>query len=173
MTEQNARRPTQAVPAAQIRPPINPFLGLLPKSLWNRQKDLFFYVAEFLPLNVSATASVEVVIQADSDFLITYGVAVVTDTSDVTVASVANAFAPFNPPFLATITDSGSGRAFMSSGVSFANLFGTGTLPAIWPFPKLIKASSVLSTKLQNLVATAYRIRIAYGGFKVFNYQGD
>ncbi len=159
--------------SGQIKVPINPFLGLLPKSLWNRQKDFFVYGSEFLPIAASQTASQEITIQADSDFIVMSGVAVVTDVSDATVGSTVNAFDKFNPPFLATITDTGSGRAFMDSGVPFRNLYGPGELPAIWPFPKMIRASSVLSTRLENLTATAFNVRLSYFGIKVFGYKEE
>jgi hypothetical protein len=162
----------QAIVTGQIKVPINPFLGLLPRSLWNRHKDFFTYGVEFLPLAASeAGANGDIAIQADSDFMIIGAAAVVTDTSDAAIASTANAFDKFNPPFLVTLTDTGSGRAFSNIGIAFKNLFGTAEQPAIWTFPKLIRASSVLTTKIQNLVATAYRVRIAYTGIKIFSYK--
>lgn len=160
----------QAIVTGQVKVPINPFLGLLPRNLWNRHKDLFFYNVEFLPLAASdAGAGGDIQIDADSDFLIMGASAIVTDVNDVVVASIVNAFDKFNPPFLVTLTD--AARSFSNIATGFKNLFGTAEQPAIWPFPKLIRATTTLTTKIQNLSATAYRIRISYAGIKIFAFK--
>jgi hypothetical protein len=165
-------RMLQAIMTGQIKVPLNPFLGLLPKQLWNRPKDLFIYGAEFLPIAASGAPKVDINIEADSDFLIMAANAVVTDTADAIVASTANGFDKFNPPFLVTLTTTGSGRSMMNTGISLANLFGTGQFPAVWTFPKLLRASTTFSVTLQNLVATAFNVRLSFHGIKVFSNKG-
>lgn len=134
-----------------------------------KDKDPYFYRAQFLPIAASASGSiVEFSIESDSDFVCFGANAVVTDTADLTVASTANGFDPFNPPFLITIRHSGSGQNLMNAGVAFANIVGTGRDPYYWPIPKVFPARSVVQTQMDNLVATAYRVRIAYIGFKAY-----
>ena len=134
-----------------------------------RKKDPYFYRVQYLPLTASLTSIVEFTVESDSDFVCLGANAVVTDTSDVAIAAAANTFDPFNPPFLVTIKHSGSGgQNLMNAGVAFANIFGTGRDPYYWPVPKVFGARSVVSTTLENLVATDRRIRIAYVGFKAY-----
>ncbi|MGH7166468.1 MAG: hypothetical protein ACREIS_13195 [Nitrospiraceae bacterium] len=140
---------------------MSPFYGWLPRSLWRKVKDFFVYSSDFIPLAAGGTATQDIAVQADSDFVIIAGVRVYTTTGDVAIAG--DFF-----PALVTIRDSGSGRQLMDRPVHAQNLFGTAQLPAYWPFPKLIRASSTVSTTLQNLEATARNIRISYWGFKVF-----
>ena len=165
MANKSQAQRVQAVPTAQILPSLNPFLGLLPKDLWNRVKDFFIYSVEFLPLAASETLTTDIAIQADSDFLIMAGVRTVTDTANTTLQTFV--------PQTVLITDSGSGRQLMDRAVHIENLFGTAQLPAIWPYPKLIRASSTLSTRLTNLDgANARNVRLSYLGFKIFGFSG-
>ncbi len=135
-----------------------------------KQKDPYWYRVQFVPLAASATgANQDFSVESDSDFVCLGANAVVTDTSDVVVAAVANAFDPFNPPFLATIRHTGPGQNLMNAPVAFANIFGNRQFgPIFWPIPKIFPARAVISTILDNLVATAYRVRIAYFGFKAY-----
>jgi hypothetical protein len=50
---------------------------------------------------------------------------------------------------------------------------GTAQLPTYWPMPKIFRANSTISTTVQNLEATDRNVRIAYLGFKVFDYPMD
>ncbi len=146
----------------RISPGISPFLGWLPRALWRRAKDFFVYTAEFLPLSASATQTFEIAIQADSDFVIVAGVRVVTTTDNLTVQTFV--------PELVRILDTGSGRELTDRAVHIENWFGTAQLPAYWPYPKVIRASSTLQTTLQNLEANDRNARLSYLGFKVFDY---
>lgn len=162
-TAQAAQKVARPMTTAYALPPINPFLGLLPKETWNRQKDYFSYSAEFLPLSANATQQVDVNIQSDADFLVMVGVRQVTNTANTTFFTTA--------PFLIQLLDSGSGRLFSDKFVHIENIVPQATQPFYWPFPKLIYAGAVLSTRLQNLDATnAYNVRITYHGFKIFPY---
>lgn len=157
-----ADRKMGATPLAQVATPMNPFLGLLPTAMWDKQKDFFIYTVEFLPLAASATASQSVNVQSDSHFLIEFVTGTVTD--------VANAVFVASPPELILITDSGSGRQFMDRPVHWLNLFGTAQLPGVLPFPKIINAGSTISVQIQNLEAVARNVRISFIGFKVFGF---
>ena len=155
--------------ADAIRRAGDPFYGKLPTEMLGRQRDFFTYTAEYLTLAASATATVDLSIQADSDFLILGGVRAAFSSDDLTLITDANTYEAF-APFLVNITDTGSGRSFMDRAVHVDNLFGTAQRPALWMFPKLIRASSVISTRLQNLTATARNVRLSYVGFKIFDY---
>jgi hypothetical protein len=134
--------------------------------LWRRAKDFFVYSAEFLPLTASLTLTFETAIQADSDFLCVAAVRIVTATNNTTLVAVP-------VPELVTIFDAGSGRNLMDRAIHIDNLMGTGQLPTYWPMPKIFRANSTISTTVQNLEATDRNVRIAYLGFKVFDYPMD
>lgn len=140
----------------------DPYSGMLPPQLRGRAKDFFIYTVDFLPIAANATASEDIQIQNDSDFLIMAGTRVVTDTANTTFLG--------DVPQLVQINDSGSGRELTNRATHIENWFGTGQLPAYWPYPKVIKRSSTLRTTLQNLEATDRNTRISYQGFKIFDW---
>lgn len=149
----------------RLIPLLNPFWGMLPRRLWASTKDFFVYTANFITadgtqLPLSGSRDVQTQIQNDSHFIIMAGVRTVFNTDDTTAIA--------NPPITVQIQDSGSGRSLLSSFTQIENLFGTAQLPAYWPYPKIIKRSSTLTTQLVNLAATARHVRIAYLGFKVW-----
>jgi hypothetical protein len=133
----------------------------IPPKFQHRLKDMFAYVADFLPLTASLTQTQPISIQSDSDFVIVAGVAVVTDT--------ANAVRITFVPQLVQLQDQGSGRNLFSSQTHFNNVFGTAEEPAYWPQPKVLIRGSTFAVQLQNLEATNRNVRIAFMGFKVFD----
>lgn len=145
-------------------PNFSAWAGILPPKLLLAPKDHFTYVAEFLPLGISATATVQTQIEQESAFVIVGGVRVFTDTSN---AAIAGDFAPA----LVTIRDASSGRLLMNSAVHIENLFGTAKEPIFWPYPKILKPNTILSTTLQNLEATARNYRLGYLGFKCYRSE--
>lgn len=159
----NVGQTGRAFPQNQVGPA--PFLGWLPRKLWRRAKDFFVYSAEFIPLALSATATFETAIQADSDFLCVAVSRLVTAVDNTTFIA--------NVPQLVTIFDAGSGRNLMDRAIHIDNIMGTGQLPSYWPMPKIFRANSTITTTVQNLEATARNVRIAYLGFKVFDYPMD
>lgn len=132
----------------------------LPPRLRQRARDFFVYTLDFLPLALSATATQEVQIQSDSDFVIGAAVAVVTDTANTTRLGFV--------PQLVQLFSSGTGRNLFSNPTHFENVFGTAQEPAIWPIPKVLPAASTFNAQLQNLEATARNVRLAFLGFKIF-----
>jgi hypothetical protein len=139
----------------------------LPPQLHNKRRQNYVYATQFLPLTASLTITNEIQLKSDSYFLILAACAVVTDTSDAAIASTANAFDKFNAPFLVTLSDSATGDTMSNIGVSFRNYFGVGEEPFFWPAPWLLEPSAVLQTKLENLLATDRRVRIAYHGVRI------
>lgn len=140
------------------------YANALPEQIRVRAKDFFQYAVEFLPLAAAGTASQDIAIQNDSDFLIVACNAIVTDAANVVFTAVNQA------PFLATIVDAGSGRQLQNRAVHFSTLYGDATLPGYLNFPKMMDRASTLRTTLQNLdAANAYNVRVTYAGFKVFD----
>lgn len=154
------------VPATgQVSRVPNPWLGLLPKNLWGRVKDLFAYTTQILPLAASATQSASVTIESDSDFLATYLTCTVTSLDEATLLSFV--------PQIVSITDQAAGRLFFSAPTHYVNVYGTAERPAYLSFPRLIKAGSTVSFTHQNLEATSRQVRIAMWGMKVFGFEAN
>lgn len=139
---------------------VNPFWGLLPPALWGETKDFFVYGTDFLPLTASATLAQDIPIQADSHYMIMAGVRTVFQTDNTTIVA--------NPAILVRIFDTGSGRQVQNRAVHIDNWFGTGQLPAYWPYPKIIKASSTLRVELTDLSGVDRNVRVEFLGFKIF-----
>lgn len=159
-------RRVQGTPAPQPVMAPNWFLGLVPRELWNKKKVPFVYEQDFIPLAASQTTAGVVQIQADSHFLCIGATELVTDVANVTVLnSPSNANAT---GILCVITDSGSQMPLMSTGLPLESFFGTAQNPAIWPIPKLFRASGQINTQLQNLIATARNVRLSYWGIRIY-----
>jgi hypothetical protein len=125
-------------------------------------RDLFFYSAEFLPLNAGATTPVNVPIQADSQFEMTeiMGDVRALDSDEVVIAA---------PAILLTLLDTGSGRLLMDRAQIWPNLIGTAERPFLLPMPKTIQANSVLQVTATNNAVAARRVRITFAGYKLFS----
>lgn len=166
MTQVTQARRAGSSPQPQPILAPNWWLGLVPREFWNKKKLPFIYEVDFIPLAASATTVGNIQIQADSHFLCIGATALITDVTNVTVLnSPSNANAS---GILATITDSGSQMPLMSTGIPIESFFGTASLPAIWPIPKLFRASGQIATQLQNLIATARNVRLSYWGVRIY-----
>lgn len=140
----------------------NPFMLVLPQSLWPRLKDYFAYTATFNPINASATLSVQTNIQKDAAFVIIAAMATVTDSpADTTRVTFW--------PATVQIRDEGAGANFYDQPTHFHNVYGTAESPAYWPIPKLLQPGATLTTTFSNIEANARIVRVAYLGFKVYD----
>jgi len=128
--------------------------------------DPFTFTMNFLPATLSIITNAQFLVQNDSAFAICKTSIVVTDTSDAFVTNLSDT--PKVMPFLITLSDSGSGRDLMDTGVHVDNLFGTAQRPYVWTKIKLLDPSSTFTGRLQNLSATSRNVRMAFHGFKVF-----
>lgn len=128
--------------------------------------DPFTFNINFLPLGVSLTATDNFITQADSGFAIVKTVFTIASTVDVFVANISDA--PKYTPQVITLSDSGSGRDLSNSPVAITSIFGTGERPFIWSRAKILDPNSTFTARIQNLVATAFNIRLAFHGFKIF-----
>lgn len=128
--------------------------------------DFFIFPMSSLPIAASGTSNPTFITQADSGFAICKTSADVASDVNVFVANISDT--PRYAPFTVTLSDSGSGRDLSSAPVSWALQFGTGTWPVVWPTPKILDPNSTFTARIQNLVATAFNIRMAYIGYKIF-----
>ncbi len=128
--------------------------------------DPFTYNINFLPLAASNNATDQFITQADSGFAIVKTCFVIASNVDVFVANISDT--PKYAPLLVTLSDSGAGRNLSNSPVAINSLFGTGERPFIWARPKVLDPNSTFVAQVQNLVATAFNVRLAFQGFKIF-----
>jgi len=128
--------------------------------------DPFTYNINFLPLAASNNSTDQFITQADSGFAIVKTCFVISSNVDVFVANISDT--PKFAPILVTLSDSGAGRNLSNSPVAINSLFGTGERPFVWARPKVLDPNSTFVAQVQNLVATAFNIRLAFQGFKIF-----
>lgn len=127
-------------------------------------KDFFIYALTFTGLAPGVSATQNLNIQADSDFVLqklTYG-------SDIAAAAVTDSTRVI-PLATVLIVDSGSGRQSMNAAVDLASIFGVGEIPFILPQPKVFLAQSNVAITVANIsAATTYNIRLSFIGLKGF-----
>lgn len=144
-------------------PPIgvmSPLVGLLPPDLANLEKDVFFWEFDQLPVPAAGRIVIKNTLTTEKHLLLFGGVAEVRDDpADTTLV-------PFFPA-LVTLKD-GTNRELMNADVPFSSLFGTGQLPAIWPWRKFIPAGSGLQIIGTSQDAAARRVRITLLGIAVY-----
>lgn len=132
--------------------------------------DPFTFVINFLPLAASNTATDNFITQADSWFAICKTSFTIASNVDVFVANISDT--PRYSPQVITLSDSGSGRDLSNLPVTINSLFGSGEWPRVWPIPKILDPNSTFTAKIQNLVATAFNIRLSFHGYKIFGDVG-
>lgn len=137
--------------------------GLEPK---NYQLDPFTFGINFLPIAASATITENFLVQADSAFAICKTSMVISDDANAYVANLSDL--PHFIPMVVTLTDSGSGRDLMNTSIALSNIFGSAREPFVWARPKVLDPNSTFNARLQNLIATARNVRLAFHGFKIF-----
>lgn len=128
--------------------------------------DFFTFVINFSPLAASNTDTQNFITQADSGFAICKTSFTIASTVNVFIANISDE--PRYAPQVITLSDSGSGRDLSNSAVSIGSLFGPDTFPFPWPTPKILDPNSTFTARIQNLVATAFNIRLAFHGYKIF-----
>lgn len=141
-------------------PVTDMYRELLAGKIRGRATDFFIYSTEFLPLGASATATGNINIQNDADFIIVAGVITSRDTG---TGAAQTTF-----PFLVQMTYGSSGRNLFDRAQDAENIFGTAQRPAWWTMPKFLQRGGVLSIQAQNIIATARNVRMAFWGFKIF-----
>lgn len=124
----------------------------------------FVHQATFTALAAAADGSVEIKVEADSDFY-WYKAAYFAD-----IAAAAQTDSTRVIPLVTVlITDNGSDRQLMRSAVPVPSIFGTGEIPFILPAPHRFMASSTFSVAVTNFDAAAtYNLRLQFIGYKKF-----
>lgn len=147
---------------------LNPFWANLPPAVVSLPKDYFAYAptTDFLPLAAATTAAREVLIQADSAFLILDITGTVTDAATDLVVQAT-------PPLLIQLRDEGSGRNMFSRARHWLDVVGTAQLPKYLDYPKILKPRTTFTVTIQNLSGAAgFNIRPTFHGFKLFAGEG-
>jgi hypothetical protein len=133
-----------------------------PAGAKNLAIDYFAYGTDFTPLGASSTTANSIPINSDSAFIILSGVLVETATDNTTFLA--------NRPLLASMSEGGSGRNLSNTPLHVNNWFGTAELPKYWDIPKVLLPNSTFQVQLQNLEAVARNVRVAFHGFKIFDF---
>lgn len=128
--------------------------------------DPFTFIINYVPLAASNTATDQFITQADSGFAIVKTAFTIASDANVLIANISDT--PKYAPQLVTLSDSGSGRDLSNAPVSINTYFGTGERPFVWCRPKVLDPNSTFTARIQNLVATAFNIRLSFHGFKIF-----
>lgn len=131
--------------------------------------DFFTYVVPVSATNslaASATSTIQLPIQADSDF----------EWIEGTMTATTGAGVPFPDtiiaPITVQITDGGSGRQLLSAATPINNLFGSGKQPFILPESRVFKSRSNIQFTFVNLdAANAYNnVFVNLVGRKIFKF---
>jgi hypothetical protein len=139
------------------------YLDFLPPAMRDRARDFFVYSVDFANIATTSTSTGTFTVQNDSDFLV-----VAINGEEVDPANESTAIT--TSPLLITVTDGGSGRNWFNRAQAYANIVGTGQLPAFLPYPKFVDRSSDVSVTItNNAAAQAARIRLSFVGFKIFD----
>jgi hypothetical protein len=156
--------PPARIPAASLAEAMRlgsyPFW--FPLGARDNALDYFAYGTDFTPLNASATTTRAIQINSDSAFLILSATMVETDTTDLI-------FFP-NRPLLVTLTTGGAALSLSNTPIHADNWFGTAEEPKYWDVPKVLLPNTTFNVSLQNLEATNRNIRVAFHGFKIYQF---
>lgn len=122
--------------------------------------DHFTYRTQFAPLGASATASVSIPVQSDSDFL--------WIATTLTVFTAAGVYNP-TPDMVISFQDNASGRQLQDAPIHAMNITGNGQWPFILPEPKIFSGNgSVLVTVTNNVAVAQGVVDLALLGSKIF-----
>lgn len=130
----------------------------------------FSYSAQFSDVDAGISQTVQVQIQADSDFKIMNMTAALFNSADGAIFNIASN--PIGLLVTCQLTDTGSGANLFDKSQPLINVAGTGTDPYILPMPRIMSANSQLSVAITNASTTAnVGVYITFGGQKLF-YAG-
>lgn len=146
--------------------PINQMINQLntgntPPNIDYLIQSYFVYSLYFPAVASSGTATAQLNVQADADFLI-------QSVSFTAIDNVTNAQIS-NPVCIVQITDSGSGANLFDRAIPLLNFAGTAQLPFILPVPRLLSKNSTLTgTLTNNVVTNAINYYVSFHGKKLF-----
>jgi len=121
----------------------------------------YVYTGSFAAVAAGANAQINIPIQGDSDFIITYFSGIVFD--DGTGLPVAS------PNAQIQVTDNSSQRAMFSNPVNFSLVMGNGGFPYLLQSPRLVTANTQLVLQFyNNSAATVMDAQVALSGDRVY-----
>ncbi len=130
----------------------------------DRIKEFFTYEEDFTGLVAGNSATGNISIQADSDFVLQK----LTYQADIGGVAQTDS-GRIIPNVTLVITDTGSGRQLMESAVPIQSLFGSGELPFILPTPRVFLSRSTIALVVANFdAAVTYNIRLSFIGYKLY-----
>jgi len=119
-------------------------------------------------LGASTSATADIIINSDSDFVIQEVNLTAWTALDTIIA---------NPDYLILIVIAGAGRQIMNQAQHVMNYTGSyqaNRIPGRLPMPKLVQAANVITTTLTNRTVTAAnRVDVMYRGYKIFYSGGN
>jgi len=133
-----------------------------PSNAKDLQIDYAVMGADWEPLAALDTEPRTINIPGDSAFVILSAVLVETDTANTTFLQEF--------PLLASISDSGQ-RLLSNTPIAASNWFGTAQLPKYWDVPKIYAPNTAVIVEMQNLENVDRNLRLAFHGFKIFQYR--
>lgn len=124
--------------------------------------DYFAYGTDFTPLTASLTLNRSIQINSDSAFMILSATMVETATDNTTFLS--------NHPILVTLGTGGAALQLSNTPIHADNWFGSAEEPKYWDIPKVLLPNTTFNISLQNLEAVDRNVRVAFHGFKLFQF---
>lgn len=157
--------PAARIPTAQLMDALNmgryPFW--FPEEARHLAMDYFAYGTDFEPLVLSATTTRSIQINSDSAFMILSATMVETDTGNTV-------FFP-NRPLLVSLATGGAALNLSNTPIHADNWFGTAEEPKYWDVPKVLLPNTTFNVTLQNLEAVSRNVRVAFHGFKLYQFS--
>jgi hypothetical protein len=116
-----------------------------------RRQEFFVYsTGRLAALAAGGNSQNSINIQADADFVIEK----LTYAADI-AGAVVNVSTYPAPNVLVMLLSSGSGQNLFQNPVPLTSIFGTGTLPFILPYPRILPANSQLQVILTSVEAAS------------------
>jgi hypothetical protein len=124
----------------------------------------FTYSVDFFPIGANATATRNVEINADADFVCTAFSHIAHDAAGVNIIL---------PRVLLTLTIENNQRQLVNVPTVLGNLYGTGPRPGNLFKPLVLPANSTMSILATNLDNADRNIRLSHVGVKAFMVAGS
>lgn len=161
------------VPSGMAPPPGMVYVGnvaFIPPGFEGVYKEPFCYSVIFPVITAGQILTATTNIQNDSYFV---PVKQTVDVWDSATGNTTNT-TPALAPMLVRILDTSSGKFSMDQPTPLANIFGTGSLPAVMLYrSKVYLPGGQISVELTNGMATSQRVRFTFEGFKVYPRIAD
>lgn len=143
----------------------NPIREYLDPELWDKYFDWFVYGVRWNPLAASSPRTDQSFnVDIDSHFLVLATVGQVADNPPTTLDAT--------PTVLVEIQDTGAGANWFNGQQLFYNVFGSqlsGNIPPnACEVPRFVAGGSTVTVSLQNLVAAAKQVWVAFRGAKIY-----